>query len=201
MRFFIIKLDSSLNDSGIDALIMTMPTLAFGQLNDVRGDFSFLVTQQATIQWIFQVRNREPLVSMCRINSFISVQIVTIFTMIIAFFSLSTSMFTNIIEQTKEVGILRAIGLSQFPLFRIYIYEAFFLVMSSAILGGAIGLIIGWSLSAQRGLLTEIPIPFIFPWQLAITVFLVAIVSAVLSTVLPVWRLAMMPVVGIFRLK
>eukprot|EP00160_Parvularia_atlantis_P017379 Unigene5951_Nuclearia_a/m.18226 Unigene5951_Nuclearia_a/g.18226 ORF Unigene5951_Nuclearia_a/g.18226 Unigene5951_Nuclearia_a/m.18226 type:complete len:334 (+) Unigene5951_Nuclearia_a:780-1781(+) len=181
MRRFIIRLAPGLNDSRVDAVIASLPPLSIGYLTDVRGQFGLLVTQQGTIQWIFQI--------------------VTVFTLVIAFFSLSTSMFTNIIEQTKEVGILRALGLSRFPIFRIYIYEAFFLVISSAILGGLIGLIIGWSINAQFALLTQTPVPFVFPWSLAITVLIVAVLSAIFSTVLPVWRLVMMPVVGIFRLK
>ena len=59
-------------------------------------------------------------------------QIVTVFTLLIAFFSLNTSMYTNINEQTKEIGILRALGISRFPIFRIYGYEAFFVGLSNS---------------------------------------------------------------------
>lgn len=55
--------------------------------------------------------------------------------MIIAFFSLNTSMYTNIVEQSKEIGVLRAIGVTQYAIFRIYTYESMFLVLSSAFLG------------------------------------------------------------------
>ena len=55
--------------------------------------------------------------------------------MLVSFFSLNTSMYTNIMEQSKEVGILRALGITQAGVYRIYTYEAFFLVISSAILG------------------------------------------------------------------
>ena len=55
--------------------------------------------------------------------------------MMVAFFSLNTSMYTNIMEQSKEIGILRALGITRFRVYRIYSYEAFFLIASSAILG------------------------------------------------------------------
>lgn len=62
-------------------------------------------------------------------------QLVTLFTLVVSFFSLNSSMYSNIVEQSKEVGILRALGLSKFSIYRIYSYEAFVLVFSSAILG------------------------------------------------------------------
>ena len=119
--------------------------------------------------------------------------------MIIAFFSLNTSMYTNIVEQSKEIGILRALGLTRGAIFRIYTYEALFLVLSSAFLGSCIGLLIGWSISAQRALFTQVPISFSYPWDLVITVSIVAIICALISTATPVARLVMRPVIGTLR--
>uniref|UniRef100_A0A6B2KXH2 ABC3 transporter permease C-terminal domain-containing protein n=1 Tax=Arcella intermedia TaxID=1963864 RepID=A0A6B2KXH2_9EUKA len=50
--------------------------------------------------------------------------ITTVIAMLISFFSLMSSMFTNIYEQTKEIGVLRALGISKFWMYKIYIYEA-----------------------------------------------------------------------------
>jgi ABC-type antimicrobial peptide transport system permease subunit len=55
--------------------------------------------------------------------------------MVAAFFSLNSSMLTNISEQTKEVGILRAVGLTKAAIFRLYIYEAFILIIGASLLG------------------------------------------------------------------
>ena len=65
-------------------------------------------------------------------------------TMFLCFFSLSASMSANLYQQSKEIGIMRAIGMSKSEVLRIFIYEAFILVISSAVQGIAIGLIIGW---------------------------------------------------------
>jgi ABC-type lipoprotein release transport system permease subunit len=50
-------------------------------------------------------------------------------------------MTSNIHEQSKEIAILRALGISRAWMYRIYIYESFILVLSSSILGIAIGMI------------------------------------------------------------
>jgi ABC-type antimicrobial peptide transport system permease subunit len=38
-------------------------------------------------------------------------------------------------EQKKEIGILRALGATRFAIFRLFCYEAFLLVFTSALLG------------------------------------------------------------------
>ena len=48
----------------------------------------------------------------------------TIVAMIMCFFSLTSSMLTNVYEQSKEIGVMRALGLGRFPLIRLYIFEA-----------------------------------------------------------------------------
>jgi ABC-type antimicrobial peptide transport system permease subunit len=62
-------------------------------------------------------------------------QIVTVVVLIIAFFSLNSSMFTNIMEQKMEIGILRALGVRKLAIFRLYTYEAFFLIFAASLLG------------------------------------------------------------------
>jgi len=53
-------------------------------------------------------------------------------TMFLCFFSLSASMGANLYTQAKEIGVMRAIGVSKFYILRSYVYEAFILVVSSA---------------------------------------------------------------------
>lgn len=48
-------------------------------------------------------------------------------------------MYTNVYEQTKEIGILRSIGVSKFRMYRVYIYESLVLVLSSSLLGRKFG--------------------------------------------------------------
>lgn len=63
-----------------------------------------------------------------------------------------------------------------------------------------IGTLIGWSIAAQRALFTRVPVSFEFPWDLALTVAVVSLICALLSTFLPVYRLVRLQVVDIMRL-
>ena len=68
-------------------------------------------------------------------------------TMLICFFSLSSSMSANLYESAKEIGILRATGLTRYQIEKLYIYEAFVLVMSSCMLGILIGTVVGFTMT------------------------------------------------------
>ncbi len=85
-------------------------------------------------------------------------------TMLICFFSLSSSMSANLYESSKELAILRATGLTCAQIEKIYIYEAFVLVMSSCVLGVLIGTVVGFTMTLQLMLFVEIPLIFYFPW-------------------------------------
>ncbi|KAH3732931.1 DUF214 family protein [Pelomyxa schiedti] len=61
---------------------------------------------------------------------------------------------TKKIENTKEIGVLRAVGLSKSWLSRVYIYEAFIVVFSSSFFGLLIGTAVGWTMTLQQLLFT-----------------------------------------------
>jgi hypothetical protein len=60
---------------------------------------------------------------------------ITLMTMIVSFFSLNSTMYTNILEQRQEMGVWRSLGVNKVTVYRIFAYEAFILTSSSSILG------------------------------------------------------------------
>ncbi len=123
----------------------------------------------------------------------------TVVAMLIASFSLVSSMYTNIYEQTKEIGIVRAIGMRRAWLRRIYIYEAFVLVLASSLLGVIIGSAVGYTMLLQRILFTQLPLPFRFPWQILIVVFIFSMVFALASSLGPITSVMKKSIVHILR--
>lgn len=67
-------------------------------------------------------------------------------TMFLCFFSLASSMSANLLDQTKEIGILRAMGFTKNRIKLLYFYEAFILVISSCMLGVMIGMAVGFTM-------------------------------------------------------
>ncbi|KAJ3169466.1 hypothetical protein HDU88_000655 [Geranomyces variabilis] len=113
----------------------------------------------------------------------------TVLVMLITLFSLNGCMYTNITEQGKELGVLRALGVTKWGIFRVYTYEAFVLTSAAGVLGTLIGAAIGWSMAAQRSLMTQVPVGFPFPWSLAGIAILASLACSVVSTTGPVYAL------------
>jgi len=123
----------------------------------------------------------------------------TVVAMSICFFSLMSSMYSNINEQAKEIGILRAIGCRKGVIIRLFIYEAFVLIIAASIMGILIGLSIGYTMALQNTLFTQLPVDFIIPWKIILVVFGLAIVFSFISSIGPIVALLQLPIVTILR--
>lgn len=119
--------------------------------------------------------------------------------MVLCFFSLSASMLTNIREQTREIGVLRALGITRFATVRIYLHEAVLLVLGSSIWGVLIGSLVAWTFSAQQSMFTGLPVPFVVPWGVIAVVVILALVLGFFAAGLPAWRAVKQPVTKLLR--
>lgn len=109
--------------------------------------------------------------------------ILLVVVLVISFFSLVTTSYINIINQTNEIGILLTLGYEKMRIAKIYIYEAFVLVMNSCLIGIMVGAFVAYMMSLQRELFGDYPIDINISgiWIIAIA----AIISSVLSTIQP----------------
>lgn len=120
-------------------------------------------------------------------------------TMFICFFSLMASMFTNIFEQSKEIALMKTLGLSNGVIYKLYIYEGFLVVFVSSILGVGIGTFIGYTMVMQRMLFTQMAIPFVFPWELLLVIFGLSMVFACIASYYPLSKLMKRNLVDLLR--
>lgn len=90
---------------------------------------------------------------------------IIVITMLLCLFSLASSMSANLLDQTKEIGILRAMGFTKTRIKMLYFYEAFILVIASSLLGVMIGCTVAFTMVLQQVVFTQIPIFFFFPWM------------------------------------
>lgn len=130
----------------------------------------------------------------------VMLSITTAIAMLICFFSLSSSMYTNINEQSKEIGVLRALGLQRWPLRRVYVYEAWVVLITSSGTGIIVGVLVAWTMALQQVLFTQLPIPFSFPWLITLIIVALSLLLAVLSSFGPVNGIVRLPIVQILRL-
>ena len=66
--------------------------------------------------------------------------------MFLCFFSLTASMSANLYDQSKEIGILRAMGMTKNRIRLLYFYEALILVFASCMLGVFVGVAMGFTM-------------------------------------------------------
>lgn len=123
----------------------------------------------------------------------------TVVAMAISFFSLMSSMYTNIREQTKEIGVIRALGIPKSWVYRIYIYEAFLLVVTSSLLGIIIGTVTSYTMNSQQSLFTQLPLAFKFPYLLLFAVLSCSTVFALLASWSPIRAVLSNRIVQILR--
>ena len=102
--------------------------------------------------------------------------------MFLCFFSLSASMSANLYDQTKEIGVLRAIGITRIRITLLYFYEALILVFSASFLGIIIGVFVGWTMKLQMDLFLGTETEFFFPWVQMIEIFCLSLLCAFFST-------------------
>ncbi|MGL5829468.1 MAG: ABC transporter permease [Angustibacter sp.] len=112
---------------------------------------------------------------------------------VIATLGILNTLALSVFERTREIGLLRAIGLTRRQLRRTIAQEAILTALFGAVLGTVLGLVLGVLLRevlADEGL-TELAIPW---GQVGLT-FLLAAVVGLLAAVWPAWRAARLDVI------
>ncbi|MCW2817417.1 MAG: transporter permease, partial [Marmoricola sp.] len=128
-----------------------------------------------------------------QINQFLSfVYALLALAVVIAILGIVNTLALSVIERTREVGLLRAVGLSRRQLRTMVRLEAVIVAVLGAVLGVAMGLVFGVVL--QRVIADEGIDVLSVPWaRLAVFVVLAA-VAGVLAAVLPARRAARLDV-------
>jgi putative ABC transport system permease protein len=113
-------------------------------------------------------------------------------TVIIAVLGIINTMALSVFERTREIGLLRAVGLSRRQLRRMITLESVQTSVFGAVLGAVLGLAIG--VVVQRGLVSQGLEELSIPWiQIALVVVFAAL-AGVFAAILPAWRAAKLDV-------
>ncbi|HLJ86451.1 MAG TPA: FtsX-like permease family protein [Candidatus Angelobacter sp.] len=111
--------------------------------------------------------------------------IVISISVIIGFIVIFQSMYTAVMERTREIGILKSLGASKAYIVRVIVRETLALAIAGIIVG------IGFTLAARAGLharIPTLPIEFSLAWALRATA--IAIGGAVLGSIYPAFKAA-----------
>ena len=119
--------------------------------------------------------------------------------LLVCLVSLASSTYANIQEQAKETGVLRALGAKRPWLAWVATLEALVLVAAASVMGVGIGTVVAFTVTAQRSMFTQLPLPFVFPWSVVGWLVPVALVSAILAACVPATVLLRRRIAGLLR--
>ncbi|MCU1600797.1 MAG: hypothetical protein JWO22_1506 [Frankiales bacterium] len=108
------------------------------------------------------------------------------FSILIAILGIINTLALSVVERTRELGLLRAVGLQRAQLKRMIRVESLVIAVFGALLGLVVGLVFGWALvnALHDQGITE----FAIPWARIVVVLVVAALGGVLAAALPARR-------------
>ena len=115
--------------------------------------------------------------------------IIATISLFIAFFLLLISMTQNVNEASWEFGVLRSMGLTKNEGLRIYMYEAYIVVITAAALGILVGFVTSTAVAVQFYSFIELPTVLEFPWTLFTVMITLSLITVFLAVLAPVTQI------------
>ncbi|MGH9113326.1 MAG: ABC transporter permease, partial [Acidimicrobiales bacterium] len=112
--------------------------------------------------------------------------------LIIALIGIANTIALSVLERTRELGLLRAVGMSRSQLRATVRWESVIIAVFGTLLGLAVGLLGGWGLVTALG--DEGFEVFEIPYGTLIIVVLIAAAAGIFAAVWPAWRASRMDV-------
>ncbi|MGW1813935.1 ABC transporter permease [Streptomyces sp. NPDC002125] len=113
---------------------------------------------------------------------------------IVAVLGVVNTLALSVVERTREIGLMRAIGLSRRQLRRMIRLESVVIALFGALLG--LGLGMGWGTSAQKLLALEGLQVLEIPWPTIVTVFVASAFVGLFAALVPAFRAGRMNVLN-----
>ncbi|MDK0519943.1 ABC transporter permease [Streptomyces sp. ML-6] len=113
---------------------------------------------------------------------------------IVAVLGVVNTLALSVVERTREIGLLRAIGLSRRQLRRMIRLESVVIAVFGALLG--LGLGMGWGMAAQKLLALEGLRALDIPWPTILTVFVGSAFVGLFAALVPAFRAGRMNVLN-----
>ena len=123
----------------------------------------------------------------CSIDTLLNLlYVLLLFSVIVAVLGIINTLALSVFERTREIGLLRAIGLRRRQLSAMITIEAIATAVFGAVLGTLLGLALGIAL--QHGLVSQGLSTLAIPWGLVLAMLLASAVVGVLAAALPSLR-------------
>ena len=105
---------------------------------------------------------------------------------LIAILGIINTMALSVFERTREIGLLRAVGMTRRQLRRMITVESISTAVFGAVLGTILGLVLG--ITVQYGVRSQGLEVLSIPWLSLVIVLFAAGVAGMVAAILPAWR-------------
>jgi putative ABC transport system permease protein len=171
-------------DNPFDSLVFA--TVAPGvAIADARAAADLVAEPYANVK----VQNKDELVAdiEAQIDQLLGLIIGLLFlAIIIAVLGITNTLALSIIERTREIGLLRAVGMTRFQTSWMVRWEAVIVAVFGAIMGVGIGVFLGWAVVQALG--DEGLGSFAIPWGQIGLLVLVAGFAGIIAAIYPSWK-------------
>ncbi|MDT0319652.1 ABC transporter permease [Streptomyces millisiae] len=113
---------------------------------------------------------------------------------IVAVLGVINTLALSVVERTREIGLMRAIGLSRRQLRRMIRLESVVIALFGALLGLALGL--AWGAAGQQLMALEGMRVLEIPWSTLLTVFIGSAIVGLLAALMPAFRAGRMNILN-----
>jgi putative ABC transport system permease protein len=105
---------------------------------------------------------------------------------VIAVLGIVNTLALSVFERTREIGLLRAVGMTRRQLRRMITVESISTAVFGAVLGTVLGLVLG--ITVQYGVRSQGLEVLSIPWMSLLIVLIAAALAGMVAAVLPAWR-------------
>lgn len=115
---------------------------------------------------------------------------------VLALLGVVNTLLAAVLDRTREIGLLRAVGAGRGHVLKLFTSEAAFIGLTGGVIGVTVGGVVGFIVTRVVGVqATGWYFPFLYPWQTAGQMLVVATVCAVIAGLYPARRAARLDVV------
>jgi putative ABC transport system permease protein len=166
-----------------------------GKLEEVRRAITEAYGRQYDLYVLSNAELRQEATAMVE-DAFAVSYAMEVVAVLLALLGVINTLLAAVLDRTREIGLLRAVGAARGHVLRLFVGEAAFIGLSGGLMGVLAGWVLGLILTALMGeQATGWNIPYLFPTAVAVQMALTATVCAAVAGLYPARRAATLDVV------
>lgn len=181
---YLVSLDA-LETAGVEATDLVVFASADGDLDAAREAIDTAITVSPGTSVQDQAEFREA--TEASIDGVLNLMLgLLALAILIALLGITNTLALAVIERTREIGLLRAVGMERSQTRRMVLWESVIVAAFGALLGIGVGTFLGWAV--VQALADEGVSRMVFPGGQLLTYAVFAILAGVVAAAFPAWR-------------